>query len=519
MAALPGSMPASMQLLSVSLPAHDANITYFDGAAVRYIKCERTRQEKRFAFGAPPDWKGEAESLWGVSADEVDDVVFTLDPAALPPALQRALGPDLLARVASDGSKAERLPAEVCAYLGVKQAWLMSHHFAHALSSWMLEQRPPDVQIVIDGLGDGRPWSVYRDEVLVAAGDIRNGSIGWGMREAGKLLGVTYGHYNDIAGKVMGLQAYGTVDPGYLQRLRQLGFAQLKDLWAVEHWYGYRGDALVGRLSLLDWVATVHLRMGELLLDFFRRFARPGEAVSYSGGVAQNVVWNALLQGEFPGLLIPPHASDEGLSLGGIEWLRRQHQLPALRLPGFPYVQSDVAVAPPSDRTINSVAQVLAQGGIVGWYQGQGEAGPRALGNRSILMDPRVRDGRQRLNEVKKRERYRPFGAAVLQEHFGSHFEGPADDFMLRSCRVKTGDFPAVTHVDGSCRVQTVGGANPPLRALLERFFQLTGCPLLVNTSLNLAGKPLAASPENAMQLFRDTPIAAMVVGDEVHLR
>jgi carbamoyltransferase len=191
-----------------------------------------------------------------------------------------------------------------------------------------------------------------------------------------------------------------------------------------------------------------------------------------------------------------------------------------LRLPGFPYVQSDLAVAAPSDRTINSAAQVLAQGGVLGWYQGQGEAGPRALGNRSILMDPRARDGRQRLNQVKKRERYRPFGASVLQEHFASHFDGPADAFMLRSCQVKGGAFPAVTHVDGSCRVQTVGAAdNAPFRALLERFFQLTGCPLLVNTSLNLAGKPLAAFPENALQLLRDTPIDAVVVGDQFHLR
>jgi carbamoyltransferase len=509
-----------MKLLSVSLPRHDANLAWFDGVALHYIKCERTRQQKRFAFEAAPHWQDEARALWGVAGEDADDTVFTLDPSALPPALQRDLGPELLARVASDQAKAQRLPPATCRYLGVRQGWLLSHHYAHALSSWMLEERPPAVRIVIDGLGDGRPWSVYRDEQLVAAGDIRNGSIGWGMREAGKLLGVAYGHYNDIAGKVMGLQAYGSVDAGYLQQLRRLQFTDLKQLWAVQPWQAWRGDPLVGRLSLLDWVATVHLRMGEMLVEFFRRFVQPGEAVSYSGGVAQNVAWNALLQAEFRGLVVPPHASDEGLSLGGIEWLRRQHGLPALQLPGFPHAQSDTGVPAPSARTINSAAQLLAQGGTLGWYQGQGEIGPRALGSRSILMDPRLADGKQRLNRVKMRENYRPFGASVLQEHAPALFDGPADPFMLRACRVRSDAYPAVTHVDGSCRVQTVGATgNAPFRALLERFWQITGCPLLVNTSLNLAGKPLAAAPEQALALWRDTPLAALVVGDTLHLK
>jgi carbamoyltransferase len=508
-----------MKLLSVSLPRHDANLAWFDGVALHYIKCERTRQQKRFAFDAAPDWQAEARALWGVQGEAVDDAVFTLDPSALPPAVLRELGPELLARVASDQAKAQRLPPAACRFLGVPRGWLLSHHYAHALSTWMLEERPPAVRIVIDGLGDGRPWSVYRNEQLVAAGDIRHGSIGWGIREAGKLLGVAYGHYNDIAGKVMGLQAHGTVDAGYLQQLRRLAFTDLKQLWAPEPWMAYRGDALVGHLGLLDWVATVHLRMGEMLVEFFRRFVQPGEAVSYSGGVAQNVAWNALLQREFPGLVVPPHASDEGLSLGGIEWLRHHHGLPALQLPGFPYAQSDTPVAAPSGRTINSAAQVLAQGGTLGWYQGHGEIGPRALGNRSILMDPRLADGKQRLNRVKLRENYRPFGASVLQEHAQALFEGPADAFMLRACRVRSEAFPAVTHVDGSCRLQLVGaGDNAPFRALLERFHQLTGCPLLVNTSLNLAGKPLAAAPQQALALWRQTPLDALVVGDEVHL-
>ncbi|RYY98238.1 MAG: carbamoyltransferase, partial [Comamonadaceae bacterium] len=446
-----------MKLLSVSIPPHDVNLAYADGPQVRYLKLERTRQEKRFHYAALPDWRADAERLWNIDVDAVDDVAFTFDPNALPAALRPLLTPDMLGRLVADGSKAERLPPAICAWLGVRRGWLVSHHYCHALSSWMLERNAPDVQVVVDGLGDTRPWSVYRNDALVARGQLRNGSIGWGIREAGKLLGVRAGHPNDIAGKVMGLQSYGTVDAGYLAWLDRFGFEQLKDLWSVEHWIAWRGDALVARLSLLDWVATVHLKMGRMLVDFFRRHARPQDVVAYSGGVAQNVVWNSMLREHFPKLLVPPHASDEGLSLGGIEWLRRRHGLPPLALPGFPYAQADTAVPGPSQETIEAVAQLLAAGKVVGWYQGHGEVGPRALGHRSILMDPRLPDGRRRLNAVKQREAYRPFGASVLLPHHDDWFDGPHDRFMLQSCQVRQpGGLPAITHVDGSCRVQVV---------------------------------------------------------------
>jgi len=508
-----------MKLLAVALPHHDANFAYFDGQELHYVKLERLRQEKRFHFAALADWKPAARELWGLDCAQVDDFAFSFDPASLAPALRQHVPPDAMSRLASGASDAEPLAPAVCAYLGVPRGWLVSHHWLHALSTWMLEPRPAEVRIVIDGVGDGRAWSVYRGERLVAVGDIRRGSIGWGMREAGKLLGIRYGHYNDIAGKLMGLQAHGRVDTAYLQRLQAFGMGELRDLWSPRHWEAHCGDPLVARLSLLDWAATVHARTGELLLEFFRQHARPDDVISYSGGVAQNVAWNAALKREFPGLVVPPHASDEGLALGGIEWLRRRHGLAPLAWPGFPFTQSDTGVPPPSGATINIAAQVLAQGGLVGWYQGQGEVGPRALGHRSILMDPRLPQGHALLNRVKQREPYRPFGASVLAEHHARHFDGVPDAFMLQASRVRDARLPAITHVDGSSRVQSVGPQQADFHALLTRFHQLTGCPLLANTSLNLAGRPLAARPEDALQLFQGSPLHALVVGDRVHLK
>ena len=315
----------------------------------------------------------------------------------------------------------------------------------------------------------------------------------------------------------MGLQAYGRVDPGFLERLRGFDIDSIGEIWSVEHWKRHRGDTLVARWSLLDWIATVHRRMEEVLVDFFARYARADEAVGYSGGVAQNVVWNAALRQVFPRLRVPPHASDEGLSLGALEWLRRQHGLPALQIPHFPFAQEDEAPAEgPSDRTLQEAATLLANGKVLGWFQGRGEIGPRALGHRSILIDPRLPNARERLNRIKRREAYRPFGASVLDEHFDAHFSGAADEFMMYACRVHDPALASIAHVDGSSRVQRVTERHPLLRLLLQRFHALSGCPVLANTSLNIAGKPLAAYPEHARHVFHEADVDAMVLGDEV---
>lgn len=509
-----------MKLLALALPHHDASIAALDGSRVQYIKLERTRQQKRYSPGSVLEWRRIAEQAFGLSGNDVDDFVFCIDPGALPKQVTGDTAENTLEQLARGTSPALALSPALCQFFQVPHGWLISHHFAHSLDHWMLGSGEADVRIVIDGLGDGRPWSVYRGDTLVAGGDIRRGSIGWGIREAGKLLDVSYGHYNDIAGKVMGLQAYGKVDTGFLQTLERFGMEDIAEIWSVEHWKRHRGDALVARWSLLDWIATVHHRMEAVLVDFFARYARPDEVIAYSGGVAQNVVWNSALREKFPQLQVPPHASDEGLSLGALEWLRRHHALPRLQIDHFPYSQDDEAPPTgPSPHTLERAADLLARGRSVGWYQGRGEIGPRALGHRSIFIDPRLPDARSRLNRIKRREAYRPFGASVLDEHFDAHFEGAADEFMLYACRVTNPALASIGHVDGSSRVQRVTARNQLLRGLLSAFMERTGCPVLANTSLNIAGKPLAAFPENARQVFHDTDIDAMVIGDELLLK
>ena len=145
----------------------------------------------------------------------------------------------------------------------------------------------------------------------------------------------------------------------------------------------------------LDWIKTVHEKLGDILVEFFLRYAKEDAIIGYSGGVAQNVIWNTLLKKEFPNIIIPPHSSDEGISLGAIEWLRKYHNLKKINFNNFPYNQSDISVNNITNDNIIKIANYLAEGKIIGWYQGNGEIGPRALGNRSILMDPRIKDGKK----------------------------------------------------------------------------------------------------------------------------
>jgi carbamoyltransferase len=257
--------------------------------------------------------------------------------------------------------------------------------------------------------------------------------------------------------------------------------------------------------------------MEQVMINFFSKYANEDESIFYSGGVAQNVIWNTVLKNKFKKLTIAPHSADDGLSLGALEFLRRKNKLQKFKLKNFPYIQSDEApkVSPASDM-IQYAARLLSEGKVIAWYQGNGEVGPRALGNRSILMDPRIHNGKEKINAIKRRENYRPFGASVLKKHANDYFEmNYNDDYMLHVSKVKVNTLNAITHVDGTCRVQTVDeNSNYIFNSLLEEFYKITGCPVLLNTSLNLAGKPIAGYPDAAKQLFVETNIDSAFIGN-----
>jgi carbamoyltransferase len=150
---------------------------------------------------------------------------------------------------------------------------------------------------------------------------------------------------------------------------------------------------------------------------------------------------------------------------------------------------------------VESIVNELKATGICGVANGRAEFGPRALGNRSLLADPRGTDIKDRVNEIKRRQKFRPFAPVVLTEHYHENFEGPANSYMQFTARCTNPDlYPAICHADGTSRVQTVGPDGSGIRQLLERWYEETGCPMLLNTSLNIKGKPIVNNLTDAKE-------------------
>jgi carbamoyltransferase len=259
-----------------------------------------------------------------------------------------------------------------------------------------------------------------------------------------------------------------------------------------------------------------------------------------AGGVALNCVANGciLREGPFRRLFVQPAAGDSGGCLGAAalahaeltgerpgETLRHVYLGPcstadevsrllgAAELPALDFRQREAEM-------LEAVVDRLEARKVVAWFHGPLEMGPRALGGHSLLADPRDPEMRDRLNRlVKKREAFRPFAPSVLAGHAAAHFDlAHPSPFMLETCRVISPlDLPAVTHVDGSARPQTVDAAVAPrFAALLEAFRRRTACPVLINTSFNVRGEPIVASPVDALLCFGSTGIDTLVLEDFV---
>jgi carbamoyltransferase len=255
-----------------------------------------------------------------------------------------------------------------------------------------------------------------------------------------------------------------------------------------------------------------------------------------AGGTALNCVANSVLarRGPYDHVWVQPAAGDAGTSLGAALQLSatatsiRPEPMPTAAL-GRQWSDDELAArlqtaALPFETPENLAAvvgQALADDHIIAWYQGRSEYGPRALGHRSLLAHPGRRENLERLNDIKGREQFRPVAPLVLLERAADIFDGPLPSpYMLFVHEVAPAwqeRIPAVVHVDGTARIQTVDRADEPLvAALLDEFEARTGLPVLVNTSLNTAGRPMVDSPADALELFGSTPADMLVLGPHV---
>jgi carbamoyltransferase len=425
----------------------------------------------------------------------------------------------------------------------------VSHHEAHAASSYVPSGFPEASVVVIDGIGeqltallghwDGENFTTFRRHIFPD-------SLGFLWEKMSAFLG--FSEYD--APKVMGLAAYGnpaeyrsalselvTIDSGDFKINADAARFRCKDFESIAEIFG-APDSLEFQ-NRADIAASLQESTDEIVMSLARQVHswRPADALCLAGGVALNchTNWKLLRNGPHQQIYVPSAPHDAGTAQGAAFAYGQQVATPGLR--GGPQLRdaylgpafSDAAMEEGlrrrklsfevCDDPAATAAQLLGSGLIVAWFQGRMEFGPRALGNRSLLADPRQADTREVLNyKVKHREPFRPFAPSVLAEHADEWFElaQPSDSYAYMSfaCPVRPGfsaRIPAVVHRDGTARVQIVNReANPLFHRLISRFHETAGVPLVLNTSFN---EPIVCTPDDAISTFLATRIDALVLG------
>ncbi len=414
----------------------------------------------------------------------------------------------------------------------------VAHHVAHAASACVAAPDESSAVLVLDGRGEaashlGGRW---RDGDLdVLASQRLPHSLGLLYEDVTAHLGF---RRSSDEYKVMALASYGDPD--------RFG-AVFRDRVRATDDGGFRVDpidlaALVpARCPASGWndvhadlAAALQARLEEVVLDLARWLHdRTGErAIALAGGVALNCVANGRLaaEGPFEHVWVQPAAGDSGTALGAAlaHATRRGERCAPFTTPALGRGWDDdeieavlKAAEQPFERPADLAAEVAAaldEGAVVGWFQGRSEYGPRALGHRSLLCDPRRPENLGRMNAIKGREEFRPVAPMVLADRAPEIFDGVhPSPYMLFVHRVRpewVERIPAVVHVDGTARIQSVDERDEPLvAAVLHAFERRTGVPVVVNTSFNTAGRPMVDTPREALECFGSGPIDLLVLG------
>ena len=505
-----------MKFIGLRLCEHDSNITYSDGVSVKYYKSERDYQFKHHGFRDLNQWTNIIKK-WKINPSEIDAIGIVLDCFNYPTIKT------------NENALYEIIDIPFFKFLGFDcPIFRVNHHYAHALSSWTLGIKS-DVDFIFDGFGDDyETHSIFEKDKRILKRVCEDfPSLGIVLAQIGEILGIS-GSGLDHAGKIMAIKGYGNAS--FNKPKFDFESFGLLNLWNYRY-CSYLSEKIddpskINSLTsefqeLADHVRLCHEETERMFVDYFKSNTSINDLITYSGGVAQNTIINSEIRKVRPNLHIPPHCNDEGLSLGIVEFLRQYYDQEPFDNSGYPYWQSDETPdSNPSDETIFKTAELLAQGKIVGWYQGNGEVGSRALGNRSILMDPSIRNGKDILNrKVKHREWFRPFGASILEEKTEKYFDwkGTSPYMLYVMDIIDKKSFPSITHVDGTCRIQTVSPNLDSYYRLISEFNEITGIPMLLNTSLNGGGKPICGTKSSAFEIFSTTDIDVLVIGDEIY--
>lgn len=543
-------MEGQMRILGINAIFHDpAAALVVDGQIVAAAEEERFSRRKHGKRPVPfSAWElPELAARWclqtaGIGPEDLDVIAYSYDPALVRPGLNGLdeRWEDLRTTYAR---RAPHFLATALPELDPAAVHFVPHHIAHAASAGLAAPFRDSAVLVADGRGEATSY---------LAGRYRGGELEvLASQELPHSLGLMYEEVTDHLGflrssdeyKVMALASYGRQsanEPALLPTLRELirttgdgGFVVAPIDWSELA----KRRAPDGELQPehVELAAAVQVRLEEVLLELARWLhRRSGERrLVMAGGVALNCVANTRLaaEGPFEEVWVQPAAGDAGTALGGALHLAQTFGEPITPMPGADlgrgFTDDEVArwlddahirYQRPPDVAV-AAAEALAANAIVAWFQGRSEFGPRALGHRSLLAHPGHAGNLDRLNAVKGREQFRPVAPMVLADRAAELFgRGPVPSpYMLFVHDVAPqwrDRIPAVVHVDGTARIQTVDRDSEPLLArLLDRFAELTGLPTVVNTSLNTAGRPMVDDPRDALECFGSAPVDVLVLG------
>ncbi|NIH84198.1 carbamoyltransferase family protein [Amycolatopsis granulosa] len=534
-----------MRILGINAVFHDpAAALVVDGRVVAAAEEERFSRRKHGKRPVPfATWElPEQAARWclaesGIEPSELDAVGYSYDPDLVDHDLAGVdQGWEELRTTYA--RRAPQFLNTALPGLDPAKVRFVRHHVAHAASSGLAAPFGDAAVLVADGRGEATSYLAgeYRDGKLVELAAQRlPHSLGLRYEDLTEHLG--FARSSDEY-KVMALASYGK--PRFADALREhlgaVGDGGFRAAPLDLTRFAPRREPGAGfRPEHADLAASVQRRLEEVLLDLARWLhAQTGQAnLTMAGGIALNCVANTrlLAEGPFDDIWIQPAAGDAGTALGAALHLAAEWGEPAARMTGAALGRgfSDVEIQQALDTArlpyerpddlAATVARALAEDRIVAWFQGRAEFGPRALGHRSLLAHPGHRRNLERLNDVKGREQFRPVAPVVLADRARELFErGPVPSpYMLfvHDVRPEWRDrIPAVTHVDGTARVQTVDPADEPLVArMLAEFESRTGIPVVVNTSLNTAGRPMVDSPRDALECFGSSPIDLLALG------
>lgn len=561
-------------ILGVST-THDSGATLLqDGEIVAAVNEERFNRTKH--YGSLPFRSIEyCLDAGDITADDLDSVAFPSD--VLRTGARDLLDADFETRNVSQGSMSTlhrlvREGAETARRVGSRNATvpeyvrkvsfsdgidvaLVNHHEAHAATAYYCCGHDEALVLTLDGLGDRLSGTVWHGQ----GGDLerlerwdRSGSLGWFYGIVTQALGWWIGNGE---GKTMGLASYADPDPDAEAALREF-LPEYEDgklvdgydfsrpsTWEVHdthHWsFGEadRVEGIIEEFGRKTTAAAAQSLLEEQVLSIVEPWLdRTGAPVlATAGGIFLNVQVNRRIIDEAPceEYFIFPNAGDGGLPTGAALSTHRisNPEFTPGELTHVYYgtdITGDVVEVLEGrqigyervDDIAERCAQLLSDGAIVAWCQGRMEYGPRALGNRSILIDPTREDAMDRVNQrVKFRDSWRPFAPSILERAIDDYLVDPVyDPFMITSAEVREDrrdEIPAVTHVDGTTRPQVVRReVNEPYWRLIDAFADRTGTPVVLNTSFNLSGDPIVRDVSDAIQTFYDSGLDALAIGN-----